>query len=62
MYFILKYIQMSQRLIHIDLLFQQIVFEGVRGNSYQGDIAIDDIKLTNGICPQGQIQYMLLCT
>lgn len=27
-----------------------IVFEGVRGNSYKGDIAIDDVLLTNGDC------------
>lgn len=28
----------------------QIVFEGIRGTSYQGDIAIDDIALTVGAC------------
>lgn len=28
----------------------QIVFEGVRGSSYQGDIAVDDIELTNAAC------------
>eukprot|EP00058_Branchiostoma_floridae_P007724 XP_002593212.1 hypothetical protein BRAFLDRAFT_120140 [Branchiostoma floridae] len=29
----------------------QIVFEGVRGSSYQGDIAIDDVTLYPGYCP-----------
>ena len=29
----------------------QIVFEGVVGKSYQGDIAIDDLKLVKGLCP-----------
>lgn len=29
----------------------QIVFEGIRGNSYQGDIAIDDVVLLDGRCP-----------
>ncbi|XP_078612620.1 scavenger receptor cysteine-rich domain-containing protein DMBT1-like isoform X2 [Branchiostoma floridae x Branchiostoma japonicum] len=29
----------------------QIVFEGVRGSSYQGDIAIDDVALYPGYCP-----------
>lgn len=32
-----------------DLL--QIIFEGVVGASYLGDIAIDDISLANGPCP-----------
>ena len=27
-----------------------IVFEGVRGNGYRGDIAIDDIQFTNADC------------
>lgn len=29
----------------------KIVFEGVRGRSYQGDIAIDDVAVKNGFCP-----------
>ena len=28
-----------------------LVFEGVRGQSYQGDIALDDITLADGKCP-----------
>ena len=28
--------------------FKQVVFEGVRGNSYTGDIALDDISFTVG--------------
>ncbi|EDO28586.1 predicted protein [Nematostella vectensis] len=28
----------------------RIIFEGVRGNGYTGDIALDDISFTNGKC------------
>lgn len=28
----------------------QIVFEGIRGTDYTGDIAIDDVSITAGIC------------
>lgn len=31
--------------------FYKVVFEGVKGTSYTGDIAIDDIKIMNGSCP-----------
>ncbi|XP_078695273.1 scavenger receptor cysteine-rich domain-containing protein DMBT1-like [Branchiostoma floridae x Branchiostoma belcheri] len=31
----------------------QVVFEGVRGNSFRGDIAIDDVVLNPGSCPTG---------
>lgn len=29
----------------------QLVFEGIRGNSFQGDIAIDDVVLLDNNCP-----------
>jgi len=32
------------------LLMFQIIIEGTRGNGYLGDIAIDDICLTEGDC------------
>ncbi|EPQ12395.1 MAM domain-containing glycosylphosphatidylinositol anchor protein 1 [Myotis brandtii] len=33
----------------------QIIFEGVRGSGYLGDIAIDDVTLKKGECPRKQI-------
>ncbi|XP_024911228.1 MAM domain-containing glycosylphosphatidylinositol anchor protein 1 isoform X1 [Cynoglossus semilaevis] len=30
----------------------QIVFEGIRGSSFEGDIAIDDVSITTGKCKQ----------
>ncbi|XP_035291077.1 MAM domain-containing glycosylphosphatidylinositol anchor protein 1 [Anguilla anguilla] len=30
----------------------QVVFEGVRGAGYEGDIAIDDVSVTKGVCKQ----------
>jgi len=32
----------------------QIVFEGVRGTSYQGDISLDDITFTKNQCPRNE--------
>ena len=32
------------------LIATQITFEGIRGSSYTGDIAIDDVSLMEGIC------------
>ena len=28
-----------------------LVFEGVRGSGYQGDVAIDDVELLDNACP-----------
>ncbi|XP_019382546.1 PREDICTED: MAM domain-containing glycosylphosphatidylinositol anchor protein 1 isoform X1 [Gavialis gangeticus] len=33
----------------------QIIFEGVRGTNYEGDIAIDDVTLKKGDCPRKPI-------
>lgn len=30
----------------------QVVFEGIRGPGYEGDIAIDDVSITIGKCKQ----------
>uniref|UniRef100_A0A9J8D591 MAM domain containing glycosylphosphatidylinositol anchor 1 n=2 Tax=Cyprinus carpio TaxID=7962 RepID=A0A9J8D591_CYPCA len=30
----------------------QVVFEGIRGNGYEGDIAIDDVSVSKGKCKQ----------
>ena len=35
-------------------LFLQLVFEGIRGNGIRSDIAIDDVKITNGACSGSQ--------
>jgi len=29
----------------------QVTFEGITGNSFTGDIAIDSVKITEGSCP-----------
>lgn len=34
-----------------DVFFFQIVFEGARGNSNAGDIALDDVSIIPGRCP-----------
>lgn len=31
-------------------LYGQIVFEGIRGSGYKGDIALDDISMVDGVC------------
>ena len=36
----------------------QIILEGVNGKSYRGDIAIDDISVTDGACQISSSMYM----
>ena len=44
---------MLYKCFSINFIFdQQVLFEGVRGTSYTGDIAIDDFKLMDGACNQ----------
>lgn len=33
------------------MLFIQLVFEGVVGKGFRGDIGLDDIRVTEGVCP-----------
>ena len=35
----------------IVVLCPQVIFEGITGTSYTGDIAIDDVEMIDGACP-----------
>ena len=39
---------------------RQIVFEGVRGLGFSGDIAIDDVKMTKGYCGTAGLEIYFL--
>ena len=45
---------------NVCFFFRQIVFEGVVGKSFQGDIAIDDLKLIRSPCPYPG-DYIFFC-
>ena len=36
------------------MILLQVIFEGIVGNSYLGDIAVDDVSMTDGPCNQGR--------
>jgi len=38
----------------------QVTFEGITGNSFTGDIAIDSVKITEGSCPGKDVTYTML--
>lgn len=39
-------------------VFLQVIFEGITGTSYTGDIAIDDVEIMDGACPlPGRFAY-----
>lgn len=42
---------------NMSLICLQVVFEGVRGNGTQGDIAIDDITLRFGYCKRNGFYF-----
>ena len=35
-----------------DSVYQRVYFEGVAGDGYQGDIALDDVIVIDGPCPE----------
>ena len=41
----------NTKLILTEWIFFQFAFEGKRGESYQGDIALDDLRVLDGSCP-----------
>ena len=41
---------MNQNLSSIDQKLLQVTFEGVAGSSFTGDLAIDDVSISNGSC------------
>ncbi|RMX55571.1 hypothetical protein pdam_00001722, partial [Pocillopora damicornis] len=46
-----NFLRKNERMDFFETL--QIVFEGIRGSGWQGDIAIDDFSLTVGSCEEG---------
>lgn len=38
-------------LLHLVFDFTQVIFEGIRGSGFEADIAIDDVTLEEGECP-----------
>ena len=41
-------------LIPVPSFFLQIVFEGITENGFQGDMAIDDVSVKDGLCALGE--------
>ena len=44
-------LKMSGILLTTTQHFSQIIFEGIAGNSFTGDIAIDSVEINSGKCP-----------
>lgn len=38
--------------------YLQVTFEGIVGSSYTGDIAVDQVKITEGSCPGEYIDML----
>ena len=45
------FFKQSECILYLNFIigFKQVVFEGIRGNSFTGDIALDDITFTVGM-------------
>lgn len=43
------------------IVSSKILFEGIRGQSYKGDIAIDDLSIDDSPCPpEGCSSYLII--
>lgn len=45
-----------------NVIILQFVFQGIRGKGYQGDIALDDIRVLDGTCPPSRMLNLPLCS
>ena len=41
--------------------FPQVIFEGIAGNSFTGDIAIDSVEINSGNCPGKRKSICIQC-
>ena len=54
------YVNGKEPVLSISFLLTQVIFAASRGESFEGDIAIDDVMFYDGLCPKGKVLYSIL--